>query len=837
MSAPSRSERAGRGRRPIVTAHVVAGSLYVAAIVAVAAVAAWPIYRSPWLAVLVASSVVAATAIAALARWRRWGWPLTAAAVAVAFVVIGVPLAVPSRAAAADIPQGLADLAMGVLVAWKDLVTIDLPVGTYRNLLVPALVVFLIGTCVTLILSWRDDRWAYFAAPLGIAMTLFGLVFGASATSAPIAIGPVFLTAPVETAVGVAAFVTTLGWLAWRSREERVRALQRAAASSGVRMSRKTTSADRRRAALGAGILSIAVVAAVAVVPYAARGADRDVLRVFFGPEIDLAAEVSPLSAYRSLFADETADDVLFTVRLESGGASRVRLATLDRYDGEVFRAGGSSSSERARFVRVPSALDAGAGESVRADVVIEGLEGIWMPTVGRVSTVDFAGARASSLADSFYYSASAEAGVQLAGGGLSGGDAYVVSGVEPDVPALAAIAAPGGLDSEVAAPESLRTWVERHGTGTDGAALEGLVALLRERGYLSHGLSEGETSPVWMQSLPGYEFQPSASGHSLARISQMFDRLLERETDPRAAASGNYVASIGDDEQFAVAIALIARELGFPSRVVVGARLSSPDATLATCADGVCRAQDIAAWTEVQAATGEWVPIDATPQRQDSPSLEVTQKRDPENVTSVRPDTVEEVVPPDPTQEDAARDSGAEPPEGVDLAWLWPIARVTGVVLLVLLVAFGPLLAVVAAKAARRRGRRTHPQPAARIAGGWDEYVDAAVDAGRQAPQALTRSELAEAFATSSGARLAHGADHAVFSRDASSSDEAAEFWRIVEEERRLLRSERGFWRGLLTTVSLSSFFRHLRPATGRRERTAERGARRSERVARTSP
>src|SRR3546814_9538657 len=79
------------------------------------------------------------------------------------------------------------------------------------------------------------------------------------------------------------------------------------------------------------------------------------------------------------------------------------------------------------------------------------------------------------------------------------------------------------------------------------------------------------------MTSLAGYSFQPSAAGHSLARIDTMFSRLLERESDPRAAASDNYVAAVGDDEQFAVATALIARELGFPARVVVGARLSAP--------------------------------------------------------------------------------------------------------------------------------------------------------------------------------------------------------------------------------------------------------------------
>ena len=135
----------------------------------------------------------------------------------------------------------------------------------------------------------------------------------------------------------------------------------------------------------------------------------------------------------------------------------------------------------------------------------------------------------------------------------------YVVRGVERPAADLAAIDAPGGVSEGVAAPDSLRTWVDEHVSGSGGAALAGLVALLRERGYLSHGLSRGRGSAAWMASLPGYAFQPSASGHSLARIDALFGRLLERETDPRAEASGNYVAAVGDDEQFAVAVALIA--------------------------------------------------------------------------------------------------------------------------------------------------------------------------------------------------------------------------------------------------------------------------------------
>ncbi|MFE5407353.1 transglutaminaseTgpA domain-containing protein [Microbacterium sp. NPDC056569] len=825
-------------RTPRIPAHVRVGTAFAAVIAVVAAVAAWPIYRSGSFTLLVVVGTLLGGAIAATARWRRWnGWAV-AAALALAVLLVGVPLAVPSRLGTPDdVVRGFGELASGLVLGWKDLVTVELPVGSYRNLLVPALVVFLVGTCAVLLLAWREDRTAYAAVPVALGMVTFGLFFGRTVVSAPLALGPVFLYAPVETVVGAAGLVASLLWLAWRTHDERVRALQRAAASSGVRISRRPSAADRRRTALGAGMVVVALGVAVAVVPFAARGAEREVLRSAVGPDIDLSAEVSPLSQYRALFADARADDVLFTVEpVVTDGVvgtlpERVRIATLDAYDGEVFRSGGEGAVDAGRFVRVPSALDAGEGTPVQARVEIDAWDGIWMPTTGRLETVEFDGDRSASLADRFYYNAAASAGVQTAGGGFEAGDGLVLRGVEPETPELAELEPPGSPGG-VGAPESLRAWIDEHMTGTGGAALAGLVELLRDRGYLSHGLAEGDQEPAWVAALPDYTFQPSASGHSLARVDTMFARLLERETDPRAAASGNYVAAVGDDEQFAVAAALIARELGFPSRVVLGARLASAEPGLATCDDGACRAQHLTAWTEVQSAAGEWVAVDVTPQYAKSPSLDVTEQRDPENVTEVRPDSVEEVVPPDPAQEDSASDRPADDDAGADLAWLWPLLRFGGIALVVLVLALGPFLIVIGTKAARRRSRRRTGTPATRIAGGWDEYVDAALDSGRAAPRTATRSELAAAFATPAGAALARDADRAVFSHADLPDGEARRYWEAVDAERRRFRRERGFWRGALATVSLRSLFRPMAPEPGGRARFAERGRRRAEPV-----
>ena len=475
--------------------RIVAGSLFAGLIVLLAAVAAWPIYRSWQLVLLVGAGSVVAAVIAAVAWRLRWGGWIVTGVLAATFFVIGVPLAVPSRLGGpAEVLRGLGELASGAVLGWKDLVTVELPLGAYRNLLVPALLVFLVGTTAVLLLAWRADRAAYGAVPVALGMVSFGLFFGRPTVSAPLSIGPVVLHAPVETFLGAGGLVVCLLWLAWRTHDERVHALQRAAASSGVRVSRRPSRADRRRTALGAGMVVVALLAAVIVVPLAAQGAQRDVLRSSVEPDIDLSAEVSPLAQYRAQFADGRADEVLFTVAADEGAMpERVRLATLDAYDGEVYRSGGEGAVDVGRFVRVPSVLDPGDGEPIAADVTIEDLDGVWMPTAGRLARVDFAGERAASLADRFYYNAAAAAGVQTAGGGLEQGDSYVVRGVEPAAPDLTEIRAPGGSAGDITAPDSLSTWVEQNAVGSDGAALAGLVALLRERGYLSHALSVGE--------------------------------------------------------------------------------------------------------------------------------------------------------------------------------------------------------------------------------------------------------------------------------------------------------------------------------------------------------
>lgn len=821
-----------RGWLRMPPAHVVAGSLYVLATAAVAAVAAWPIYRSTDYIVLVVVATLLGAGIAIASTLLRWAGWVTVAVTAGTILVAGTFLAVPAkRGEPGLLPSALLDVIAGSVTGWKDLVTVDLPVGSYRNLLVPALIVFLVGTAGAMVLAWRRARIAALGAVVALAMVFFGLAFGRTATSAPIVVGPLTIPAPVELLTGALGLVLSLGWLAWLALDERRQALRRAADTTGVRMSRRRSASDTRRGLLAGAMLAVAVVGGAIAAPAIAAGQTRDVLRSGIGPDVDITQAEAPLSTYRADFADPRYGSVLFRVSAVGGALpERIRIATLTSYDGTQYRAlDGSSSVSDARFVRVPSSLDPGAGTRSTVRVTVEALDGIWLPTFGQVASVSFEGADAARLADGFYYNASSGAGVETSRGGLRQGDAYTVTGVTPATPALDAITAPGASGATVAAPESLVSWVQQQDAGTGGAALSELISRLRARGYLSHALSVStEEPPTWVADLGGYAFQPSASGHSLSRVDALFRQLLARQSQVDAdGGEGSLVAAIGDDEQFAVAGALIAQQLGFPARVVMGVRLSGDATDGRVCRDGECTAGDLSAWVEVQASTGQWVAVDVTPQHTDSIDNEVRRQRDPENPTDVRPESAKDVVPPNPVQQDSPDDATRDP-AAPDLSGLWLGVRVSAGIALALALAAGPFAIILGAKAWRRRARREETDAATRVVGGWDEYVDAAVDHGLPAPRAQTRTELAAEYDRPAATGLALAADRAVFSDGALSDQEVEEFWRIVDAERRDLGAGTSIWRRIAAAVSLKSFTRSLSPRTGRGRATP---ARRSER------
>ena len=804
-------------RRPANRTPVFLGAnaAFVLAMALVALWAAWPIYQSTYLFITVGGAVLAASAIAVVGLLRSWSWFTITLVTVGTYLVLGLPLAVPSALASVpDALSGLVDLLSGTIFSWKELTTISLPVGTYQTLLIPVFIVFLVTTVASLSLAWRSPRWSVLVVPIMFAAQVFGLAFGSSAVSEPIDLFGFSFPSPRESIIGLTAFVLAIAYLVWRAQNSRNAALRRSTQATGVRRAASDLSRTAKRAGLAALVMLVAVAVAVPLVSTVARPVQRDVLRTAVDRAVDLREYVSPLTQYRSFFTPELYDTTLFTVTSDGELPSRVRLAVLSHYDGQVFRvidpAIGAADQSTA-FERVPTQASI-SDNSESVTITIGDYSDVWLPVPDQLESIDFAGSRAQALTDAFFYNDANGAGVEL--DRVDSGDSYVVtSAPRTEAVSITELSKPAteeGLIDEALIPSKLSEWVRSQKVGEDGASLERLISALRTRGYLSHSLAQPEadgTGSTWATALEPYTFEPSLAGHSVDRIDSLFELLIDKEqnagTEP---AETQLVAGVGDDEQFAVAGALIAQELGYPSRVVLGFALEEIEGGMPACDEGACEGKNITAWVEVQDSSGSWVTIDTTPQYENPISPRDNNRRDPENDTDVIQEGVTEELPPSspPTGGEAQEPDDDDNSEA--LALLFTILRITGTSLLVLLLLSSPVLVILGAKLKRRRDRRRAMDATAQIAGGWEEYVDAAVDHGLPRPGSRTRTEAALEYGNDAST-LATLADEAVFGPVEPDEETSKRFWALVDAERSLLGKETSRWSRLRASLSLRSF------------------------------
>jgi hypothetical protein len=777
--------------------------------------AAWPIYQSTYLFVTVGGAVLAASGIAVVGLLRSWSWFTITLVTVGAYLVLGLPLAVPSALASVpDALSGFVDLLSGTIFSWKELTTISLPVGSYQTLLIPVFIVFLVAVTAALSLAWRSATWSVLVVPIMFAAQVFGLAFGSSAVSEPINLFGLSFPSPRESIIGLAAFVLAIAYLVWRAQNSRNTALRRSTQVTGVRRAASDLSRKAKRAALAVLVMLVAVAVAVPLVSTVARPVQRDVLRTAIDRAVDLREYVSPLTQYRGFFTPEQYDTELFTVASDGELPSRLRLAVLSHYDGQVFRVIDPSvgaADQATAFERVPTQASI-SDNSESVTITIGDYDEVWLPVPNGLESIDFAGSRSQALTDAFFYNDANGAGVEL--DRVSSGDSYVVtSAPRADTVAITSLSKPAtaeGLIDEALIPAKLSEWVRSQKVGEDGASLEKLVTALRARGYLSHSLTQPEVDgagTTWASALEPYTFEPSLAGHSVDRIDSLFELLIDKEQNAGIEPDDTQlVAGVGDDEQFAVAGALIAQKLGYPSRVVLGFSLDEIEGGIPACDEGTCAGKNLTAWVEVQDASGSWVTMDTTPQYENPISPRDDNRRDPENDTDVIQEGVTEELPPNsaPTGGDAQEPDDNDTNEA--LAVLFAVLRIVGTSLLVLLLLSSPVLVILGAKLKRRRDRRRATDATAAIAGGWEEYVDAAVDHGLPRPGSRTRTEAALEYGNDAST-LATLADEAVFGPVEPDAETSTRFWALVDAERSLLGKETSRWSRLRASLSLRSF------------------------------
>jgi transglutaminase-like putative cysteine protease len=749
------------------------------AMAAVAAAAFWPVYRDPWYIVVAVGAVASATAVALIGARFRWPSFAVLLVAFVVFLVSGVPLAVPGRAIAGVLPswEGILDLLSGVAHGWKQLLTITLPVGDYQALLVPAYLL-LFGATLTSVTIAARARFPELAVIPHVVAFLIAIAFGPDQVPwpAPLAIGMLVI---------VLAFL--IGHR-WRRRRDAIRTLARATPDAEGRPLETAGGAALgiRTVVAGGLILAVASAASIGATSLVPVTGQRDVLRTAVEQPFDPRDYPSPLAGFRRYLREDRVDDVMLRVAGLPDGA-RLRVATLDSYDGVVYAVGSATADVASgTFVRIPQSVDQGdvTGEPVSLTVEVADYRGVWVPGVGAFESIAFSGPRAASLTDAFYYNATTGSAAVL--GGLDTGDAYRVEAVLPVQPApaewneLSPGDAPVPRIGEI--PEELALYLEeRVRTLTDpGERLVAMLDALQTDGYISHGLGDDEP--------------PSRSGHGADRIAALV-------TESRM---------IGDAEQYAVAAALMARQLGFPARVVFG---FSP-------VDGLVRGDDVTAWIEVDTAQYGWVTIDPVPEERPIPEEEPEEENPVARPPSIVPPPPDR---PDPQGEQTAPDSTQDDPDQLDplLAALFAFARALGVGLLVVGILLAPFLLIVAAKVRRRRLRRSAPDVVHRISGGWDEFADAVLDHGYTAPPAATRSELAAVAGGLPSRVLAAVADRAVFAPEHADPADADRVWDAVADLRVSLELGLTRWQRIRALVSLRSLGAYSVRSLFRREGT----------------
>lgn len=744
--------------------------------------AAWPIYLTSWLWLLAAAALVGGSLLVwARERWRL-GWIVTTALLLVLLVVTVVPVAVP-QALQSGVLRGLADGLAAVALGWKQLLTLSLPVGTYQTVLVPAYLVMLLTVVLTLLLAGRPGRWASFAALPLLAPIAFGTVFGASAVSAPLRLGPVTVAAPRELALWLAAVVLGACWVAWTAGAER-----RAALKLGRSESNAGSGGSFVRSLLAAATVVVALGAGALVAPLLDDGA-RAVPRDRVDPEIVVRDRPSPLASYRASKTDAAIDEPLFSVSSSGSLPQHLRLAVLDAYEGLDFHV---SEDAAGRFSRFPSGEGLAQPSTVAVEIA-EGYRDIWAPSALLGAPPSFGGPRAAELADSFYVNRSTGAAVAVPGGaenrrpGLREGDRYTAPMETREADPATGLGSGGTALIDLEATPELARWIERQGVSADGAGLVSLIERLRARGYLSHSLDDAGGQPQWLQRLSeeyGTRFEASSGGHSLARIETLFSQLnTQQQAAGEGASEAALVAGIGDDEQFATAAALIARALGFESRVVVGVRFGEGVPGVPGCEE-TCTGENLSAWIEVRAESGSWVPIDVTPQAEKQPERLEQGEQLPEFPTTPEERDAREVDPPIGLGEQS---ENAEPvDETAGASWVWPVLRMVGLSLAAVALVLLSLLFLPVAKRLRAKRRRAEPVPELSVLGAWEEYLDRARDAGRTIPRGASRGMVAEAIGADAARWIAAEVDRAVFSPTGIDAQQAASVWEVVDADER---------------------------------------------------
>ncbi|ONH28802.1 transglutaminase-like domain-containing protein [Pseudofrankia asymbiotica] len=560
-------------------------------------------------------------------------------------------------------------------------------------------------------------------------------------------------------------------------------------------------------------VATVAVLATVVGVVVPIDSADRYDLRAHSSPPVDDIALLNPLVQVRAQL-DTPRPTTLFTIRLTPPAAAwppgvpatspRVRTAALGTFDGATWSVDGN-------FIAVDKVLPGPdepvsttvARAKVRADVTFDEFDDALLPALGQPTAIDYATASGSDPR------AGRGPAFEPASGTLAllspprAGDrfdltAQVARPTDAQLATAVVATGPGADRYRVLPnlPDDLRAELLANARQTTAGAATTYGKLVA----LADFLRDDTAFPYDLHATPG---------HSYGRLTGLLD-------------SAEPAEHRGYAEQRAAAFAVLARSLGFPTRISVGYLLDKdgPNNADSAADDGAFTVTDhqAHAWPEVLFAGIGWVAFEPT----DTSDLSrAGSQTAPLSGTSPPPSQDEEnpaVI--TPAQRDLIVDGGGG--HGGGLAWPFVLLIVLGALALAL-----PLL-VIGEKARRRLARRRRGGPADQVRGAWWEARDRLGEFGASRSPSLTRRELVAAVARNPATApavaplrlLAALVDEATFAFGGTGSDDPDRAWALVGDVRRELGHAAGRAGRLRALLDARPLF--AAPATGAGARAA---------------
>ncbi|GLY54129.1 transglutaminase domain-containing protein [Lentzea sp. NBRC 102530] len=496
---------------------------------------------------------------------------------------------------------------------------------------------------------------------------------------------------------------------------------------------------DRRGPVVPPAVLATAL-AALTLLTFVLPANGFEPRKLVTPPVTDIAIS-NPLPQLASWAAQGETE--LFRMR---GPEVPVRLVTLSRYSGASWEA--ASTYGPLGVVDAPDLPLGGKVQDASVDLQITGLQGEWLPGVGKPQAVSLSNAMVDP-----------DTGSLVVADGLRTGLSYTVRGVV-ETPAdndLAEAQVPVDVTKYTALPRLPFTLADYARQATQNARTPYEKAVALEQVVRLNRRPDAE-APV---------------GSSYARLETFL-----------FGAEGESGANAGTAEQFASAYAVLARAVGLPTRVVVGFQ-PVPEQN----GERIVRAADATAWPEVYFSGWGWVAFDPVSGNGSGPSAaskrevlnrlaSTTAKPTPTSLASVPP-----LVQPSAVAGDAVAAPAA--PKS------FPFWVFTPVVLLV---------ALYVARTSRRLRLR-----AAGPVGAWNEVLDALQLAGLRPKPSRTVPDVGREWGEA-GARLAVVVDEAAFAPRPANDEQS---WRLARQVKKAVRRKASWWRKLVWPVDPRPLFR----------------------------